>query len=362
MSETLAIKQGDVKGVLLDLLPKNRYIKDMKILIATGIYPPATSGPAQYAQAMEQQFAAQGHEVCVATFGIEHKLPTGIRHAWFFLRVLPMVARADFILALDTFSVGLPTAIAALLLGRKIIIRTGGDFLYEQYTERTNEGVLLSQFYKHRSAWNLKENIIFILTRWTLRHVSAIAFSTEWQRDIFVEAYGLQSKKIFIVENRFDEKISDAPARAKNFIFATRNLAYKNIERFKKAFAAAQQEIPGISFELYHDVPHAELMEKIKTCYAVVMPSLGEISPHVILDALRCNKPFLLTRESGFAKKLEHVGVLIDPLHVDDMRDKILWLAEDENYARMQSAVREFDFTHSWGQIADELLVIQSKI
>ncbi len=330
----------------------------MRICIATGIYPPATSGPAQYAAALEREWATAGHTVTVVAYRLERRLPTGVRHLLFFARVLPAVARADFVLALDTFSVGLPAVAAARLFGKKIIIRTGGDFLYEQFVQRTGASMLLSKFYLEPRAFSLKEKIIFVLTRWTLCHASAIVFSTTWQGDIWMAPYNLAAQKIFIVENRFDKKISDEPARAKNFIFATRDLAYKNIENFKSAFAAAQKIDPDISLDMHHDTPHAELMEKIKTCYAVVMPSLGEISPHVITDALRCNKPFILTRESGYAEKLKDVGVLVDPLSITDMTQKILWLADDASYAQAQARVREFNYTHSWAAIADELLKI----
>lgn len=339
----------------------------MNIVIATGIYPPATSGPAQYAAALEREWAAAGHAVRVVTYNLEHRLPSGLRHLLFFIRVLPAVARADFVVALDTFSVGVPAVAAARLLSRKIIIRTGGDFLYEQFVQRTGSKVLLSKFYSEPRAFSFKEKTIFMLTRWALHTASALVFSTTWQRDIWMAPYKLEpdnlaKQKIFIVENRFDEKISDEPATKKNFIFATRDIAYKNIDAFKRAFAAAQKIRPDISLELHHNTPHAELMKKIATCYAVVMPSLGEISPHVITDALRCNKPFLLTRESGYAEKLKEVGIPVEPLSEFDMTEKILYLADDANYSAVHEQVRAFNYTHSWAQIAGEILNIAQKI
>lgn len=39
----------------------------MRICIATGIFPPAISEPAQYAAAMATEFAARGHQVDVVT-------------------------------------------------------------------------------------------------------------------------------------------------------------------------------------------------------------------------------------------------------------------------------------------------------
>lgn len=350
----------------VDFFCKIRYASCMRILIATGIYPPATSGPAQYAVALEHEFRSLGHDVRIKTFGIERRLPSGIRHLWFFVRILPNVIRANVVFALDTFSVGWPAVVAARMLGKKIIIRTGGDFLFEQYIERTNAPVVLSQFYSERRNFSLKERMIFFITRLTLHRASALVFSTKWQRDIWMKPYALEklfaAGKIFIVENRFDKKIANEHATVKNFIFATRKLKYKNIERFEAAFALAKNERPEITLELYHNMPHEALMEKIKTCYACVMPSLGEISPHFILDAVRYNKPFILTLDSGYAEKLKNVGVFVDPLNITDMMKKILWLSDDQNYSRMKSAVQEFSFTHLWNEIAGELLMIIEKI
>src|SRR5436309_2301876 len=109
----------------------------MKILIATGIYLPKIGGPAQYAKNLERVFTDLGHSVTVLTFGLEDNLPTGVRHLFFFFKILPKVFSADIICALDTFSVGLPAVLASQISGKKCVIRTGGDFLWEQYVERT---------------------------------------------------------------------------------------------------------------------------------------------------------------------------------------------------------------------------------
>jgi hypothetical protein len=60
----------------------------MKILIATGIYPPKIGGPAQYALNLKNEFEKMGHGVRVKTYGIEGKLPTGFRHLFFFFKII----------------------------------------------------------------------------------------------------------------------------------------------------------------------------------------------------------------------------------------------------------------------------------
>src|ERR1700722_9909317 len=119
----------------------------MKILITTGIYPPEVGGPAYYAQGLVEGFQKLGHEARPVTFGALRKWPTGVRHVLFFFRIVPSMFWADRVLALDTFSVALPAAIATFIFRVPFVIRTGGDFLWEQYLDRTGELIVLKDFY-----------------------------------------------------------------------------------------------------------------------------------------------------------------------------------------------------------------------
>ena len=117
-----------------------------KILIATGIYPPKVGGPAQYAKNLKDSFEKLGHEVIVKTYGVEDYLPSGVRHLFFLFKIIPAVLSSDMIFVLDTFSVGLPAVLACKIFGKKSMIRTGGDFLWEGYVERTGKKILLRKF------------------------------------------------------------------------------------------------------------------------------------------------------------------------------------------------------------------------
>lgn len=176
----------------------------MKILLATGIYPPQIGGPAQYAANLGDEFLKQGHQVQILTYGVEKHLPSGVRHLYFFLKTLWVLPGTSFILALDTFSVAWPAVLAARLFNKKIIIRTGGDFLWETYVERTGDLILLRDFYQTSlNKLSKKEQMIYRLSRWTLQHASLVVFSTAWQRDIFRPAYSLDSARCRIIENYY---------------------------------------------------------------------------------------------------------------------------------------------------------------
>lgn len=334
----------------------------MKILITTGIYPPQIGGPAQYAQNLAEAFRMQGHHVRVRTYKLERFLPMGIRHTLFFFRSLCAMWGVGVVVALDTFSVAFPTVCAGRLLGKKVLIRTGGDFLWEFYAERTGDLVLFRDFYQTRmDKLNAKERLIFRLTRWTLQNANAIVFSTKWQRDIFTQAYTLNPQKNHIVENFYGERLLSFSPTTKNFVSASRPLKWKNHDRLAEAFMRVHTK--GVS--VVHDfstVPHEKFIEKLQHAYAVILVSLGDISPNMILDAIRCGKPFILTKETGFTEKLKDVALFVDPENVADIAEKIEMLCDPKIYAEYQARVQKFSFTHSWREIAEEFLAISKKI
>lgn len=333
-----------------------------RILICTGIFPPQVGGPAQYAKEIADEFRRQGNEVKVLTYVLERKLPTLVRHKLFFWRTLLSLWGVDFIFALDAFSVGLPAVIAAKIFGKKIIIRTGGDFLWEFYVERTGDMVLFKDFYqKSRGKLNLKEKIIFACTKWTLQNVNAVIFSTDWQRQIFEKAYRLDSSKNFIVENFYGQKLPTVEKTNRTFVAGSRHVRLKNADRLKKAFVGAQKKDPTISLNT-SPIPYEDFLKEIARSYAVILVSISDISPNMILDAIRANTPFILTRETGLFQKLKDIAIFVDPENEADIKEKILFLADAQNYELQKQKIESFNFTHSWGEICNEILMISKKL
>ncbi len=337
----------------------------MKILIATGIYPPDIGGPAQYARGVEDAWQKQGHKVKVLCFRLERKLPTGIRHLYYFFRVLFSLPRVDFVFSPDTFSAALPALLAAKLLGKKILIRTGGDFLWEWYVERTSDLVLLRDFYHTRmNRLSLKERVIFRLMRFLFRHADAIIFSTAWQRDSFEKPYHLDLKKCVIVENYYGQRepsnhsdVLENTRMEKVFVGGTRALAWKNISRVQEAFARLHTNGIPTSLRLQTG-SRGQFLLDIQSSYAVILASLGDISPNTILEAIQYGKPFILTCETGLYEKLKDIGVWVNPESVDDIVAKIEWLLDEKNRATQTARVCAFSFTHTWEEIAEEIGMI----
>lgn len=330
----------------------------LSILITTGIYPPEIGGPAQYAQNLKEVWVSQGHHVSVKVFSKFNRFKTGVRHLLFFFHVLPAVAQADVVYTLDTFSAALPTPCACLLVRKKIILRTGGDFLWEQYVERTKEKVLLKDFYRLcKEKFSLKEKITFSIIQCILQHVSCIIWTTSWQRDIFMEPYVLHAQRHVVIENYYGERVESVNPKDKNFIGASRSLVWKNIDMLHGVFTSDAVKQHGGILDL-EQVGHERFLQKIKESYAVIIVSLGDISPNTILDAILCGKPFIVTRETGLYDRIKDIALFVDPLNEKSIEEKVLWLLQPDNYQLQSRKVRQFSFTHTWYDIASEYLTV----
>lgn len=333
----------------------------MKILIATGIYPPEIGGPAEYAKNLEEVWKKQGHTVSVRVFSRFMKFPWGIRHFLFFFYVLPKVISSDVVFTFEAFSSGLVT-VASKIFNKKVIFRTGGDLLWESYVERTGDMVLLKDFYETKlDKLSNKEKIIFHLMKWTLRNISAVIWSTEYQKDIFLKPYGLDNQKHFLVENYYGPKSKDISSANKVFVASSRNIKLKNLNVLKEIFS--EKEIIDSGFVLdTNSVPYADHVKKIRDSYAVLVVSISEISPNAIIDALQENKPFIVTREVGIYDRIREVAIFVDPKNKQEIKEKILWLCDSENYELQKNKLKSFNFVHTWDDIAGECLNVYNSI
>ena len=110
----------------------------MKILLATGIFPPQIGGPATYSKLLYDELPKRGIDVEIATFGDYLDKPKIIRHFLYFLELLRKAPDVDLIYALDPVSVGLPALFAAQVRKKKFVLRIAGDYAWEQGSQRWN--------------------------------------------------------------------------------------------------------------------------------------------------------------------------------------------------------------------------------
>ncbi len=335
-----------------------RYSIPMRIIIATGIYPPEVGGPALYAKGVKESLERSGHDAPVVLFGGLRKYPSGVRHLLYAIKLWRVASGADAIFAFDTYSVGVPATLVAKLRRVPVVIRIGGDFVWESYAERTKDLVPLPDFYRVSRDLNRKERIAFKLVAWMLRHAE-LAFNTSWLADIWHEPYHLDDSRVHVVENMIGERLQRNTTTDRSILLYGRQIALKNTAAFRSAFEKARAD--GVDLDLEEGmVPYPELIEKMRASYAVAIPSISEVAPNSVIDALRCGVPFILTKYSGYAEKYKDMGIIVDPLDKSDLTQGITKLADPATYARLCANIAAYTEVRTYDDIAHEMLAISN--
>lgn len=198
----------------------------MNILIATGIYPPESGGPATYSYEVAAALCRQGYRVTVITYGdggsskkevekneefdvaqrgvLVIKVPRHggvlVRYLRYFLAVYEYGKQAELIYAQGAVSEGVPATLAAKVLGKPLLMRIPGDYAWEVGMQRATQSVepSLDRFLTraHSGLIGVYER----LERWTARQARAVIVPSLYLRSV-VERWGIPSERLNVIKN-----------------------------------------------------------------------------------------------------------------------------------------------------------------
>jgi len=176
----------------------------LKILICSGIFPPDIGGPATYGAVMEKALKEKGLEVRVLVYSrIGKGLPKGLRHLWYFLRIMPAVRRADVVLALNAVSAGRPASFWAKVFKKKFVVRIVGDYAWEMAVAKGKTSLLIDDFQK-----NQKRGFLHSVQVKTCRQADTVIVPSKYLAGI-VKGWGIDKDKIKIIYNGVNFSPSD---------------------------------------------------------------------------------------------------------------------------------------------------------
>lgn len=305
----------------------------MRIILATGIYPPDIGGPATYVAALGEALKKKGHEVTVVTYGaasgkwvvkgdwiLRVSKEGGMWSRWKrYARALREVGHdADAVIVFTSVSAGLPLIMSRLKKPKKIL-RLGGDFFWERYTDAGGTKSLRSWYKSWRGFWKFM-NTVFMEA--ILRSFDTIVYSTAFQKQIHDEAYRTLPGVVLTNARPAAQSKTHTPHKPFKLLFMGRFVRFKNIHSLIGAMTQlsdATLTIVGegsIKQELVKQVESLGLQNRValqppvfgqeksavfESHDLLVLPSVTEISPNVALEAASEGLPVLLTQETGIA-------------------------------------------------------------
>lgn len=165
----------------------------MKLLVATGLYPPDIGGPATHTVFLEKHRETLGLELVVVPFGSVRRYPPIIRHMMYLVLLIRSARGCDVLYALDTISVGVPVMCASILTRKRFMLRVPGDYAWEQGQQRYGITETLDEFRTH-TKHPLRVRIMSFLQRMVATRAVHVVVPSDYMKEV-VSGWGVQKKK-----------------------------------------------------------------------------------------------------------------------------------------------------------------------
>lgn len=357
----------------------------MRLVIATGIFPPDIGGPASYLKRLFFELEKKGFQTKIITYADQHSkqkessasriwrgYPLPLRYFFYSWHLFKLAKQSDLIYAQDLFSCGIPASLVKRILRKKLVIRLGGDFLWEKAVSRGWTKKPLAQYYQEPK--NFLEKLFIKIGQFVLKSADIVIFSTDWQRDIYLGNYHFNPEKIRIIENPFPQIESrEIGLKENKIVFAGRLIKLKNLDFLIRAFSQIVAKRLDLRLEIIGQGPEKEnlenlvrhldlagnvsfkrkmiqehLVEEIRHSLMVVLPSLTEISPNLVLECIKLKKPIILTDRTGYYQKFKDSLIFVNPFDQSDLEKKIISLLDRENYQKYQERISLIPTEYSW--------------
>lgn len=345
----------------------------MKILIATGIYPPEIGGPATVMKKLVDDLMSAGHDVKVVTYGeprpekFVHAISRNGGRLRRYFRMASAIRKniggETMVLATDVFSVGIPARLAVVGKKNRFRLRLGGEWLWEDSVERGRANLTLREFWKSRKQ-DWRECSGRASYGWILRRAERIAVTSDLLGEVLRTICPKAASKLLVVTNTSvgsqgtgDSMKPHEPlrlayvgrfAKVKNVPFLAQALKLVNaqIMRVKCTFAGdgatldetkkILEGVPGMVFT--GKITQPDVSTLLKDSDVLVLPSLTDICPNIVLEALSVGTPAVITSENGLPKNIGGT-IELPPTDMDGWVETLGSLTDRERYSRLQTRI-----------------------
>ena len=204
--------------------------RKLKILLATGIYPPDIGGPATYVKTLAEELPKHGCGVKAVTYANEVRSKKSevrsdddeasgdnlevrsdevicrisrgqnivSRYFKYFWSVYKLAKWADVVYVQDSVSSGLPTALACKLRRKNYLLKVVGDYAWEQGRQKYGVKDILDDFQDKKYGRNVE--ILRAIERWVAKGAFKIITPSEYLKKIVIK-WGSSEDKIKVVYN-----------------------------------------------------------------------------------------------------------------------------------------------------------------
>lgn len=312
-----------------------------RILIATGVYPPESGGPATYTKLLEERLPAHGFEVSVLPFRRVRHLPKLVRHLAYFWICYRMARKADMVYAQDTVSVGLPASLAAFVARKRFLVRIPGDYAWEQGRQRFGAVVPIEEFQDRY--FGLRVAGLRAIQKFVVRRAKPLVAPSEYLRQLAIR-WGLAPERVIRIYNGIAFPVpTEMPAHKPNgYVLVTvgRFVPWKGMDGLIRAVAREPEwravlvgdgpfapELRALAEELgcsdrvtfTGEVLRPAALGWVKAADVFVLNSSYEGLSHQLIEAMSLDVPIVATNIGGNPELIrDNVDGVLIPAHDDE--------------------------------------------
>lgn len=347
----------------------------MRILIATGIFPPDIGGPARIIEDLSSALRANGFLVKIITYAesnegnneiirISRKQKL-IRHIKYFLRMWQMSKWADIIYVTDIYSVGYFAYLIKKITGKKYIIRFAGDSAWETAVAQGWTNDYITDFQERiysKKIERMKKRRKKILIK-----ADKIIVVCNFLADLAIKI-GVAKEKVKLIYNSIDFKKSTPESKigirerfsndSKLIVYTGRLVPWKGVDTVIKIMPVLIEKLGKVHFLILGDGPeknelkelvssmnltdnvHFEgkieqekIIDYLKEADLFVLNTNYEGLSHTILEAMAAGIPIVTTKVGGNPEILENEksGLLVNYDNKEELSRAIIRVLSDEN-------------------------------
>ncbi len=323
----------------------------MRILLATGIFPPDVGGPATYVPSFASACVLRGHTATVIAYGNSlgrdafsfpvvsiPRWPLPFRYALFFLACVRYGFSTDIVFAQDGFSSGIPAFFASVIIRRRLVVKIVGDAAWE-YARNVGMTDDTIDLFQNRTSYPLIIKAIRFFQRAVCRHSSQVIVPSDYLKRVVIR-WGVSPDMIVVIRNTAPRSLPSASFSRDHtrFFSAGRLVLWKHFDILIRAFARVSADYPRARFSIAGDGPCREMLESeiARTGMGERITLLGILPPsemaawysragcfllfsdyeglsHVLLEAISYGLPVIASNAGGNSETVKHGenGILV---------------------------------------------------